>query len=79
MKLQSENDFHALSSGDIVQFGVDVVENNKKITHGCIIATIKLFMPDGKEAKASSNLNEGNNVGKLEYQFIVFMKFTFSH
>lgn len=40
-------------SGDIVQFGVDVVENTKKVTHGCIVATIKLYLPDGKEAKAS--------------------------
>lgn len=40
-------------SGDIVQFGVDVMENSRKVTHGCIIATIKLYLPDGKEAKAS--------------------------
>lgn len=40
-------------SGDIVQFGVDVVESTKKVTHGCIVATLKLYLPDGKEAKAS--------------------------
>uniref|UniRef100_A0A6V7JM70 Sarcolemmal membrane-associated protein n=1 Tax=Bracon brevicornis TaxID=1563983 RepID=A0A6V7JM70_9HYME len=40
-------------SGDIVQFGVDVMESTRKVTHGCIIATLKLFLPDGKEAKAS--------------------------
>ncbi|XP_025602799.2 sarcolemmal membrane-associated protein isoform X2 [Athalia rosae] len=40
-------------SGDIVQFGVDVMENTRKITHGCIVATLKLYLPDGKEAKAS--------------------------
>lgn len=66
IKLQSETDTHELSSGDIVQFGVDVVENNKKITHGCIIATIRLFMPDGKEAKASPSINEGDSHGKLK-------------
>ncbi|XP_069101176.1 sarcolemmal membrane-associated protein-like isoform X1 [Argopecten irradians] len=41
-------------SGDQIQFGVDVMENNRrgeKITHGCIIATITLFHPDGREAK----------------------------
>ncbi|XP_071141777.1 sarcolemmal membrane-associated protein-like isoform X17 [Mytilus edulis] len=41
-------------SGDHIQFGVDVMENNRrgeKITHGCIIATITLFHPDGREAK----------------------------
>ncbi|CAG9812525.1 unnamed protein product [Phaedon cochleariae] len=52
-RLTAESENHELSSGDIVQFGVDVVENNRKVTHGCIIATIKLFLPDGKEAKAS--------------------------
>lgn len=40
-------------SGDIVQFGVDVVESTKKVTHGCIIAILKLYLPDGKEAKAT--------------------------
>ncbi|OAD62603.1 Sarcolemmal membrane-associated protein [Eufriesea mexicana] len=40
-------------SGDIVQFGVDVIESTKKIRHGCIVATLKLYLPDGKEAKAS--------------------------
>ncbi|KAI9561754.1 hypothetical protein GHT06_012715 [Daphnia sinensis] len=40
-------------SGDIVQFGVDVMENSRKVTHGCIVATVKLYLPDGKEAKAS--------------------------
>lgn len=41
-------------SGDIIQFGVEVMENNRrgeKITHGCIIATVTLFHPDGREAK----------------------------
>ncbi|KAK9497592.1 hypothetical protein O3M35_004291 [Rhynocoris fuscipes] len=40
-------------SGDIVQFGVDVLENTRKVTHGCIVANLKLYLPDGKEAKAS--------------------------
>ncbi|KZS01601.1 Sarcolemmal membrane-associated protein sarcolemmal-associated protein, partial [Daphnia magna] len=35
------------------QFGVDVMENSRKVTHGCIVATVKLYLPDGKEAKAS--------------------------
>jgi len=43
-------------SGDILQFGVDVVENSRKVTHGCIIATLKLYLPDGKEAKASPTI-----------------------
>lgn len=48
-----ESTAEEVCSGDIVQFGVDVVENTKKVTHGCIVATIKLYLPDGKEAKAS--------------------------
>ncbi|KAJ8671249.1 hypothetical protein QAD02_002508 [Eretmocerus hayati] len=40
-----------VSSGDIVQFGVDVVDSTKKVTHGCIVSSLKLYMPDGTEAK----------------------------
>ncbi|XP_034254852.1 sarcolemmal membrane-associated protein [Thrips palmi] len=51
-------------SGDIVQFGVDVMENAGKVTHGCIIATLRLYLPDGKEAKASpSTVNSQETVG----------------
>ena len=53
-------------SGDILQFGVDVMENSKKVTHGCIIATLKLYLPDGKEAKASPTIvNSTNNPALL--------------
>jgi len=38
-----------LNSGDIVQFGVDVTENTKKVTHGCITVEIKLFHRLGVE------------------------------
>ncbi|XP_057661099.1 sarcolemmal membrane-associated protein isoform X1 [Diorhabda carinulata] len=61
-RLTQDNGHHELSSGDIVQFGVDVIENNRKVTHGCIIATIKLYLPDGKEAKASP-IADGNTHG----------------
>uniref|UniRef100_A0A8C7NVM6 Sarcolemmal membrane-associated protein n=1 Tax=Oncorhynchus mykiss TaxID=8022 RepID=A0A8C7NVM6_ONCMY len=33
-------------SGDFIQFGVDVTENTRKVTHGCVVSTIKLFLPD---------------------------------
>ncbi|XP_012148397.1 sarcolemma associated protein [Megachile rotundata] len=49
----SESAPKEVCSGDIVQFGVDVVENTKKVTHGCIVATLKLYLPDGKEAKGN--------------------------
>ncbi|XP_078517687.1 sarcolemmal membrane-associated protein isoform X3 [Lissotriton helveticus] len=43
-------------SGDIIQFGVDVTENTRKVTHGCIVSTIKLFLPDGLEARRRSDV-----------------------
>lgn len=52
-------------SGDIVQFGVDVMESTRKVTHGCIIATLKLFLPDGKEAKASRTMYGNSPVGDV--------------
>ncbi|XP_030745315.1 sarcolemmal membrane-associated protein-like isoform X2 [Sitophilus oryzae] len=60
-RLSADN--HEVSSGDIVQFGVDVVENNRKVAHGCIIATLKLYLPDGKEAKASPSITESDRHG----------------
>lgn len=50
-----------MSSGDIVQFGVDVMENSRKETHGCIVATLKLYLPDGRETKASQSTLVGTN------------------
>ncbi|XP_018326274.1 sarcolemmal membrane-associated protein isoform X2 [Agrilus planipennis] len=61
----SESEPHEVSSGDIVQFGVDVVENNRKVTHGCIVATLKLYLPDGKEAKASPSITESSRQGHI--------------
>ncbi|XP_049590349.1 sarcolemma associated protein a isoform X5 [Syngnathus scovelli] len=43
-------------SGDIIQFGVDVTENTRKVTHGCIVSTIKLFLPEGMEARRRSDV-----------------------
>ncbi|XP_055365151.1 sarcolemma associated protein a isoform X6 [Betta splendens] len=43
-------------SGDVIQFGVDVTENTRKVTHGCIVSTIKLFLPDGMEARRRSDV-----------------------
>ncbi|XP_032554493.1 sarcolemmal membrane-associated protein isoform X36 [Chiroxiphia lanceolata] len=45
-----------IMSGDIIQFGVDVTENTRKVTHGCIVSTIKLFLPDGMEARLRSDV-----------------------
>ncbi|KAM4650369.1 sarcolemmal membrane-associated protein isoform 6-T6 [Discoglossus pictus] len=43
-------------SGDIIQFGVDVTENTRKVTHGCIVSTIKLFLPDGLESRRRTDV-----------------------
>lgn len=40
---------HEIFSGDCVKFGVEVTE--KKQVYSCIIATIRLFLPDGSEAR----------------------------
>ena len=52
-------------SGDIVQFGVDVIESTKNVTHGCIVATLKLYLPDGKEAKASLSTSVSSTVNNV--------------
>ncbi|XP_076231723.1 sarcolemma associated protein [Calliopsis andreniformis] len=52
-------------SGDIVQFGVDVIESTKKVTHGCIVATLKLYLPDGKEAKAGLSTSVASPINNV--------------
>lgn len=49
-------------SGDVVQFGVDVIENSKNISHGCITAVLKLYHADGTEAKSNPVVNFINDV-----------------
>lgn len=39
-----------LHNGDIVKFGVEVIENSRQEVHGCIIARVTLYLPDGREA-----------------------------
>ncbi|XP_034831821.1 sarcolemmal membrane-associated protein [Maniola hyperantus] len=49
---------HEVFSGDVVQFGIPVVENAgiaDKNTFPPVVALLKLFHPDGKEAKSSFN------------------------
>ncbi|XP_017029133.1 sarcolemmal membrane-associated protein [Drosophila kikkawai] len=44
------NDPAELHYGDSVKFGVEVIENSRQEVHGCIIARVTLFLPDGREA-----------------------------
>jgi hypothetical protein len=47
---------------DVIQFGVDVVENQRNgITHGCIIGNLYLYHPDGSEAKPSQTQSGGSS------------------
>ncbi|XP_045448214.1 sarcolemmal membrane-associated protein [Melitaea cinxia] len=49
---------HEVFSGDIVQFGIPVVENSgnsEKNTFPPVVALLKLYHPDGQEAKLSFN------------------------
>lgn len=39
-----------LNFGDVLKFGVEVIENSRKEVHGCIIASVKPYLPDGREA-----------------------------
>lgn len=48
-----------------MQFGVDVMENSRKETHGCIVATLRLFLPDGRETKASQSTLVGATNTKI--------------
>ncbi|GMR48127.1 hypothetical protein PMAYCL1PPCAC_18322 [Pristionchus mayeri] len=41
-------------SGDILQFGVEIVENSNKVAHGCIFAIVRLFDNEGNEAEPPS-------------------------
>lgn len=45
-----------IHSNDIIQFGVEVVNNTSKITHGCIILRIKLFYPNGSEVSRTTSM-----------------------
>lgn len=48
---------YEIASNDVVQFGVDVIENSRKETHGCIIAILKLITPEGIEQTSSQQTN----------------------
>ncbi|CAG7722271.1 unnamed protein product [Allacma fusca] len=69
-KSSEESAPREVCSGDIVQFGVEVMELNKKVTHGCIVATLQLFLPDGKEAKASSSTTSPDKIPSTSVQEI---------
>lgn len=50
-KKLGQSDYEEIFSGDILKFGVDVIESTKKdgIVHGCIIACVHLYDSSGLE------------------------------
>jgi pSer/pThr/pTyr-binding forkhead associated (FHA) protein len=67
-----------LTSGDIIQFGVDVTENTKKVTHGCITVELKLFFKPGVEATNKTNQSSTSNKIDVQtqeiYQLALFLQ-----
>ncbi|CAJ0938854.1 unnamed protein product, partial [Mesorhabditis belari] len=47
-----------INTGDIIQFGVEIVENTNKISHGCILAMVRLFDENGEEVENQTNTLE---------------------
>lgn len=45
-----------IHSNDIIQFGVEVIDNSTKVIHCCIMIKIKLFYPNGSEASNVANM-----------------------
>uniref|UniRef100_UPI00358F1B7A sarcolemmal membrane-associated protein-like isoform X2 n=1 Tax=Myxine glutinosa TaxID=7769 RepID=UPI00358F1B7A len=42
---------YEIFSGDVLQFGIDITENSHHVTYSCIIATARLYLPNGVEFK----------------------------
>ncbi|KJH45189.1 FHA domain protein [Dictyocaulus viviparus] len=59
-----ESEARQIFSGDIVQFGVEIVENTNKVAHGCIYAMVQLY-------DASGQMVEGGTMGKCEMNSIL--------
>ncbi|GMT24236.1 hypothetical protein PFISCL1PPCAC_15533 [Pristionchus fissidentatus] len=62
-----ESDPKQVFSGDILQFGVEIVENSNKVAHGCIFTIVRLFDNDGNEAEPPSLSTTANTSVKPEY------------
>ncbi|KAK6111259.1 FHA domain family protein [Brugia pahangi] len=55
-KSAEESSPRQIYSGDILQFGVEISENANKVTHGCILAMIRLYDANGEEACPPDNM-----------------------
>ncbi|VDL79980.1 unnamed protein product [Nippostrongylus brasiliensis] len=59
-----ESEAKQIFTGDIIQFGVEIVENTNKVAHGCIYAMVQLFDSNGHMVEAGT-LNGGDPNGAL--------------
>lgn len=66
---------YEIKSGDIIQFGVDVTENTKKVTHGCITVEIRLYNKYGEEIVDKPSQGNKVDVQTQElYQLAMFLQ-----
>lgn len=54
-----ESEARQIFTGDIIQFGVEIVENTNKVAHGCIYAMVQLFDASGQMIEAGGTLSNG--------------------
>ncbi|KAE9419193.1 hypothetical protein Angca_009058 [Angiostrongylus cantonensis] len=59
-----ESEARQIFTGDIVQFGVEIVENSNKVAHGCIYAMVQLF-------DASGQMVEGGTISNCDINGIL--------
>ncbi|KAK5971379.1 Sarcolemmal membrane-associated protein [Trichostrongylus colubriformis] len=60
-----ESEARQIFTGDIIQFGVEIVENTNKVAHGCIYAMVQLFDASGQMIEAGGTLSGGEMNGTL--------------
>ncbi|CAJ0962753.1 unnamed protein product, partial [Mesorhabditis belari] len=53
-----------INTGDIIQFGVEIVENANKVSHGCILAMVRLFDENGEEMESQANSLESSSTNQ---------------
>ncbi|CAJ0604300.1 unnamed protein product [Cylicocyclus nassatus] len=60
-----ESEARQIFTGDIIQFGVEIVENSNKVAHGCIYAMVQLFDANGQMVEGGGTLSNGEMNGML--------------
>nr|CDJ89854.1 Forkhead-associated domain containing protein [Haemonchus contortus] len=60
-----ESEARQIFTGDIIQFGVEIVENTNKVAHGCIYAMVQLFDASGQMIETGGTLSGGELNGTM--------------